>query len=238
MDSSKGLDFLQVVPDICLNVDGNFVLRPEKAVEWMELQDLLILISSLMKNIPSYLLGPSLALITPSCLGFSRSFDTPHAACLRAIGAQDWFIVWMGQLSFLFAHFQHKGETSIPRWFSFLKSQGIVQSWLHGMRSSIVCNFSTYSPHVGVFLDFLKNWKYQPSVDWYTSLNVPVWYPWTDKHKAKHTTLIPPASTRIPPSCCHIPHPNSHHHPTFSSSASISTTTISWTTVTTLIPWQ
>ena len=54
----------------------------------------------------------------------------------------------------------------------------------------------------------------------------------------KPTTLIPPASTRIPPSCCHISHLNSHCHSTFSSSASISTTTISWTTVATLIPWQ
>ena len=71
-----------VVPHICLNVDEKFVLRPEKAAEWMELQDLLILISSLMKNKPSYLLGPSLALIAPSYLGFFLPFDTPHATCL------------------------------------------------------------------------------------------------------------------------------------------------------------
>ena len=89
----------------------------------------------------------------------------------------------MCQLSFLFAHFQHKEETNIPRWFSFLESQGIAQSWLCGMWSSIVCDFSTYCLCVWVFLNFLKNQKYQPSVDWYTSLNVPVWYPWMDKHQ-------------------------------------------------------
>jgi hypothetical protein len=63
-------------------VDGNFVLRPEKAAEWMELQDLLILVGSLMNNKSSYLLGPSLAPIAPSYLGFSLSFDTPRAARL------------------------------------------------------------------------------------------------------------------------------------------------------------
>jgi hypothetical protein len=71
-----------IVQHICLNVDGKFVLRPEKAAEWMELQDLLILVGSLMKNKSSYLLGPSLALITPSYLGFSLSFNTPRAAHL------------------------------------------------------------------------------------------------------------------------------------------------------------
>jgi hypothetical protein len=172
-----------IIQHICLNVNGKFVLRPEKAVEWMELQDLLILIGSLMNNKSSYLLSPSLAPIAPSYLEFFLSFDTPHATCLRAIIARDWFVVWMGQLSFLFAHFQHERETDIPRWFSFLESKGITQSWLCGMQSSMVCDFLTYCLHVGVFLNFLENRKHQPSVDWYTSLNVPVWYPWTDKHQ-------------------------------------------------------
>jgi hypothetical protein len=71
-----------IVQHICLNVDGKFVLRPEKAVEWMELQDLLILVGSLMNNKSSYILGPSLAPTAPSYLGFFLSFDTPRAARL------------------------------------------------------------------------------------------------------------------------------------------------------------
>jgi hypothetical protein len=55
-----------IVQHICLNVDGKFVLRPEKAAEWMELQDLLILVGSLMKNKFSYLFGTFLAPIAPS----------------------------------------------------------------------------------------------------------------------------------------------------------------------------
>jgi len=173
-----------IVAHICQNVDGNFVLRPEKAAEWMDLQDLLILVSNRMKNNTYFVhLGPSLAPVAPSYLGFSLPFNTPRAARLQVTIARDWFVVWMAQLSFLFAHFEHEGNTDIPRWFPFLESQGIAQSWLCGMRSSMVCDFSKYCPRVGVFLDFLENRKGQPTVDWYTSLNVPVWYPWTNKHQ-------------------------------------------------------
>src|SRR6202046_2905539 len=149
----------------------------------MELQDLLILISALIKNTPYYIhLGPSLAPVAPSYLGFCQSFTTPRAARLRATVSRDWFVVWMGQLSFLLAHFEGEGNIDIPRWFSFLESKGISQSWLCGMQSSVVCDFSPYCPRVGVFLDVLENPKGQPSVEWYTSRHVPVWYPWTDKH--------------------------------------------------------
>lgn len=174
----------EIVAHICPSWEhcGSFVLRPAKAAEWLDLQDLLILVSSLIKNHTTFLLGPSLAPVAPSYLGFGRLFYTPHTARRRATIARDWFVVWMGQLSFLFGHFEHENY-DIPRWFSFLESRGIAQSWLCGLQSSIVCDFSSYCPRVGVFLDFLENQKGQPSVSWYTSLNVPVWYPWTDRHQ-------------------------------------------------------
>src|SRR5271168_504308 len=75
-------------------------------------------------------------------------------------------------------------ETAIPKWFHYLESQGISQFWLSGLEASTVCDFSSRCPRVGLFLDFLENEKHaQPSVQWYTSLNVPVWYPWTNRHQ-------------------------------------------------------
>ena len=61
---------------------GRFVLRPEKAVQWQDLVDLLILVSALLKNNTHFLLGPSLAPVAPLYLGYHWSFYTPHAACL------------------------------------------------------------------------------------------------------------------------------------------------------------
>jgi hypothetical protein len=75
-------------------------------------------------------------------------------------------------------------ETAIPKWFHYLESQGISQFWLSSLEASTVCDFSSRCPRVGLFLDFLENEKDgQPSVQWYTSLNVPVWYPWTNRHQ-------------------------------------------------------
>src|SRR5271156_5263902 len=75
-------------------------------------------------------------------------------------------------------------ETAIPKWFHYLESQGISQFWLSSLEASTVCDFSSRCPRVGLFLDFLENQKdSQPSVQWLTSLNVPVWYPWTNRHQ-------------------------------------------------------
>ncbi|KAF8817374.1 hypothetical protein BYT27DRAFT_7247266 [Phlegmacium glaucopus] len=91
----------------------------------------------------------------------------------------------MAQLLFLLAYFEHDNvNVEIPKWFAYLKSKGISQSWLSSLQASTVCNFSRYCPRVGIFVDFLENQKDgQPQVKWYTSLNVPVWYPWTDRHQ-------------------------------------------------------
>jgi hypothetical protein len=106
----------------------------------------------------------------------------------------------MGHLSFLLGHFEHDDNLHIPkdlsfgvpvpRWYSYLESHGIPQSWLCGLRSSTVCDFLNRCPRVGIFLGFLEDHKgRQPHVKWYTFLHIPVWYPWT----AKLEYLQPPA---------------------------------------------
>src|SRR5271155_5811595 len=56
--------------------DGKFSLRPEKAAQWRDLEDLLILVTSLLKKNTHFLFGPSLS---PAPLGFvtSVSADIP-----------------------------------------------------------------------------------------------------------------------------------------------------------------
>jgi hypothetical protein len=98
----------------------------------------------------------------------------------------------MGHLSFLLGHFElddnldiHNGVNfDIPRWFAYLQSHGIPQSWLCILQASTVYDFSSRSPHVGIFLDFLEDHMcHQPHVKWYMFLNIPVWYPWTARHE-------------------------------------------------------
>ena len=126
---------------------GKFVLSPEKAAQWHNLEDLLILICALLKNQSYFLLGPSLAPAAPSSLGYRLPFYTPCAACLQMIKAQDWFAVWMAQILFLLAYFENNNMSAdVPAWFSFLESKGIAHSWLSGLQSSTVCDFLRYCP--------------------------------------------------------------------------------------------
>ena len=182
-----------ILTHVCSSYEhiGMFVLSPEKVSQWMDLEDLLFLISSLLNNNKKFLLGASLTPIPPSYLGYRLPFDSPRNARLRVTTARDWFVILMGHLSFLLGHFEHDANLNIsnglnigiPRWFSYLESEGIPQSWLCSLRASTVCDFSSRCPRVGVFLDFLENHKgRQPEVKWYTFLNVPVWYPWTASH--------------------------------------------------------
>src|SRR5271156_2023901 len=91
-------------------------------------------------------------------------------------------------------------ETAIPKWFHYLESKGISQFWLSSLEASTVCDFSSRCPRVGLFLDFLENEKDgQPSVQWYTSLNVPVWYTWTNPHQKAVNQRPELAYLRPPP---------------------------------------
>ena len=76
----------EVSAHICSSYEhiGKFMLSPEKAAEWIDLEDLLFLATSLLKN-SHYLLGPSLPPIAPSYLGYLCPFDTPCAAHLQAV---------------------------------------------------------------------------------------------------------------------------------------------------------
>src|SRR5271168_5624504 len=66
--------------------DGKFSLRPEKAVQWRDLEDLLILVTSLLKKNTHFLFGPSLSpapfmpWIPPSSQYSSRC---PSSSCCR-----------------------------------------------------------------------------------------------------------------------------------------------------------
>jgi hypothetical protein len=172
---------------------GITVLSPEKVAQWKDLEDLIFLVCSLLKNEKKFMFGASMTPIAPSFLAYSNDpSNDPRLARLRITTVRDWFVILMGHLSFLLGHFEHDYNLNItnglnidvPRWFSYLESHGIPQSWLCSLRASTVCDFSSRCPRVGVFLDFLEDHNgRQPQVKWFTFLNIPIWYPWTASHE-------------------------------------------------------
>jgi hypothetical protein len=169
--------------------DDRFHLREDKAAEWIQLQDWLFHISALLEQ--SINVYPSLKPIPPSLIGFQKRFTSLRSARIRATTSRDWFVIWMGLLSFKIA--------AVSDWFGMLAEKDIPQIWLNDFGRSTVCNFSENCPRAGIILDWLntdKNLK-KPPVEWFTSHHVPVWYPWTRDHinacsKPQFAYLRPP----------------------------------------------
>ena len=103
--------------------------------------------------------------------------------------SRDWFVVWMGLLSYLvaagesnYSKKQHL-ELTPPRWFEVLANAGFEQTWLAGINSSTICSFRRETARAGVFIHFTPVDKDQPSIRWYCHYHVPVWYRWGDAEK-------------------------------------------------------
>ena len=169
--------------------DGRFYLHEDKAAEWIQLQDWLLHISALLEQTIS--IYPSLRPIPPSFLGFQKRFMSLRSARIQATISRDWFVIWMGLLSFKIA--------AVSDWFGVLAAEDIPQIWLNDFGRSTVCNFSENCPRAGIILDWLNTDKNQkkPPVEWFTFHHVPVWYPWTRDHvnacsKPQFAYLRPP----------------------------------------------
>ena len=149
-----------------------------KVEEWLELETGLMQITSLLGK--KFLFCGALHPIAPSLLGFPATFRTRRAAVSSILASRDWFVIWMGLLSFIIAQIEFvKLNHAIPDWFQYLVDKGISQMWLSGLHQSGLCNFAVSSFRVGVFIDWLQKDTSTPPLELFTAFNVPVWYPWT-----------------------------------------------------------
>ncbi|KDR65530.1 hypothetical protein GALMADRAFT_23072, partial [Galerina marginata CBS 339.88] len=131
--------------------------------------------------------------IPPSLLGFKKSFKSLRAARLRVAASRDWFLMWMTLISSKIADIETRTEVdNCKDWFSILAAGGLPQAWLSSLQSSIVCDFSSFCPRVGTFLNILHPQPDQPPVEWFYYWNISVWYYWgSGNPKLGH--LQPPA---------------------------------------------
>jgi hypothetical protein len=155
-----------------------YSMSSKHAAAWMELESNLIHIISLLRK--NYLVAPALTPPVPSFYGLKKTFRSARSARRSISVGRNWFITWMGLLSFTIAEIEFRSlEHEIPDWFTFLVDQGVSQPWLNSLCQSSVCNFSPNSPRAGLFIDWLaKDQPYFP-LNLFQMANVPVWYAWT-----------------------------------------------------------
>jgi hypothetical protein len=155
-------------------------MEARKAKQWLDLETSLMQIASLLRK--KFLIEAALNPVPPSLLGFLAKFRSHCLAISHFIQLHDWFVIWMALLSYLTAHgefleFNH----AIFNWLQYLVDVGIPQTWFSGFHQSGLCNFLQTSCRVGVFIDWLEKDVSRPSLEFFTCLNVPVWYPWTSE---------------------------------------------------------
>jgi hypothetical protein len=151
---------------------GRWALASRKVDHWVQVEDSLITVAYVLNQCFFTRVRPALHPTPPSFLGFKKSFSTFRTASLRVAASRDWFLMWMTLISSKIADI----ETAHEDWFSRLVEKEVPQDWLSAVQSSIVCDFSQHCPRVGTFLDIQNPESEQPSVEWFYSWDIPVWY--------------------------------------------------------------
>ena len=171
-------NILSTVEGMVYPTHKKYFMSSGKAMEWLNLETSLIQISFLLRQ--KFFVGAVLNPIPPSLLGFRERFRTRHYALSHFITSRDWFVIWMGFLSFTIAQIEFTAlKHDIPNWYLYLVEKDISQVWLNGIHQSGICNFSQSSLRVGVFIDWLEKFDSRPHLEWFCQMNIPVWYPWT-----------------------------------------------------------
>ncbi|KAF8801035.1 hypothetical protein BYT27DRAFT_7311486, partial [Phlegmacium glaucopus] len=119
-------------------------------------------------------------------------YDCPHkshAVTKRMISAsRDWFIVWMGFLSYLISRVElcHRDArppllaSPLPDWYNLLRNKNnYADSWLDGLSSSTVCSFDLRTPRAGIVFRWVDKEERRPQIEWFYHHHVPLWFTWT-----------------------------------------------------------
>ncbi|KAF9035502.1 hypothetical protein BJ165DRAFT_1533500 [Panaeolus papilionaceus] len=149
---------------------------------WKQAEDCIVKACSIIRlnhTIPGEL--PPL----PSDLGFLRHHSSQSVAKRRAEISRDWFVLWMGFLSYLTlmaqAHphytFPNPTDCQTVKWYSCLQERGFPHAWLEGLAKSRVCRFDADIARVGVVLRLSDtSTKHRPSIAWFMKYHIPIWF--------------------------------------------------------------
>ncbi|KAF8881965.1 hypothetical protein CPB84DRAFT_1851432 [Gymnopilus junonius] len=185
-----------IVPHVEPIEGGRYALSSRRVELWQQMEDALLMIAHHLTQCYTTGIRAAISPIPSSLLGFKRSFYTLRTACLHVATSRDWFLVWMSLISSKIADIETKVQAQPDNrgdWFAVLVNHEVPQDWLSAIQSSIICDFSQQCPRIGTFLDIHNPHPDQPSVEWFYSWNVPVWYcPGSGHDQPKLEYLQPP----------------------------------------------
>jgi hypothetical protein len=175
-------DCLECIPYFCEVVDGDrYRFNSRVGARWSDLDFFLLHATScLAKSIQV----PAIRPFSPRAMSYQGAFKSDSATRRQARRSRDWFVVWIGMLSYLIAEFDIRKPPlpgTVPVWFEVLAGAGFDQGWLSGIYSSLNCSFSPDIPRAGAFIHIGEDGR---CVQFFCKYHVPVWYPWGPKQEA------------------------------------------------------
>lgn len=175
-------DYLNNIEEVDAPWGTGYQLEQSKCSAWRYLEDVLIIILHLLKEKFILRLKPYFLPHSPSRLGFDQVFFSARGARYRIGRARDWFIVWIGLLSFYIACIEGApNPLQVPDWFNFLASEKEVdQLWLSGLYDVVMSAFWKRTRRTGSFVDLTNERGEGTSIaKWLCVWDVPVWYRWS-----------------------------------------------------------
>ena len=163
-----------------------FKMSPEDICQWKRSEKLVV---EAARRIQLFFGIQGNAPPTPSTFGYDRPHKS-HGIAKRMISiSRDWFIIWMGHLSYLIscqelcrpdAH-PPLPPSPLPRWYNLLrKDNEYPDYWLDGLSSSTVGSFDLKTPRAGIVFRWVDRDERRPKIEWFYDHHVPLWFTWTN----------------------------------------------------------
>ncbi len=139
----------------------------------------------------------------PLGFGYKKSHFRQDTAMRSIQKSKEWFSVWVALFSFLIATAEHKEHEvhnyehlSKKGWADYLVAKGAEMTWVQSVINSVVFCFEAHVVRSGAFIHLSAQGPLQPSVDWFRTYHVPVWYLWGPEEASK-----PQYANYSPPTC-------------------------------------
>lgn len=173
---------------------GKYFMPPNLLEKWLRVdRDL----SDAVYLIRHHYSIPFLYPINTFCFGYTKGHARSGALHMALRRGRDWFVVWMGLLSYVIAgaediHSSVKDSLTLckPTWYNILLEHFDVQ-WVDALYASTVYSFSPQTPRAGVFLELDVFDSNRPLPEFFCRFHVPVWYPWSDDLARRYEHLAP-----------------------------------------------
>ena len=99
--------------------------------------------------------------------------------------SRNWFVIWMGFLSFIIASSESQSipNSPLPCWHRLLLDNQISPPWLDGLASSGICSFDTQTPRAGVVFSWTHDDCTRPKIAWFYNRNIPLFFVWSQNEE-------------------------------------------------------